>query len=379
MSIGEEIESLSKKVAQVKDDLQSEEATKLALVSPFIYKVLGYDIGNPKEVVPEHKADFRDGTCDKVDYALYLNAQPVIFFECKSAGASLDKKDISQLRKYFGACLPARIGVLTNGIQYWFFTDLEQPNVMDDRPFLEFDMNDPKEHLIPELKKLTRTLFDPIAFTEDARKLKDTKEIKTLISCEFSEPSDDFAKFIAGKLYASPGKRITSAMVDRVKPLTAQAIAQHIDDTVNEIWRRGKDSKKQKTEEEGPGQQVDVTPVPETDVPTDAEKEAYQIVRAILCQSVDPERIKYRDLKKGFTVLLDDKQTKPICRLYFDKDSKEVGLLDENKAETKQVIQQPSDIYRFSEALKAVAAHYLTRPVTNGNHAEENETPGGIA
>jgi predicted type IV restriction endonuclease len=276
MPISDEIQALAAKVAKVQEHLQTEEATKMALVVPFIYKVLGYDIGDPTQVVPEHKADFRDGTCDKVDYGLCRNGQPVIFFECKWSGSSLEKKDINQLKKYFRACLPARVGVLPNGIQYWFFTDLVQPNVMDDRPFLEFDMNDPREALIPELKKLTKAEFDPIAFTESARALKDTKEIKTLIDAEFSQPSDDFVKFFARKVYPA-GKQITAAVLERFKPLTAQAINQQLDDRMQEIWRRGKDSTAKKPDEGTTSQTGGEFPETklEVNVPTEEEKEAY--------------------------------------------------------------------------------------------------------
>jgi len=261
--------------------------------------------------------------------------------------------------------------VLTNGIQYWFFTDLVEPNVMDDRPFLEFDMSNPKEPLIPELKKLTKAEFDPIAFTEVARALKDTKEIKTLIDAEFSKPSDDFVKFFARKVYPA-GKQITAAVLERFKPLTEQAINQHLDDRMQEIWRRGKDSTVQPPPPDQPPPAPSIEPLP----PTDEEKEAYHIVRAILCQSVDPNRIKYRDLKKGFSVLLDDKQTKPICRLYLDSEPKEISLLDVNKNETRQAIQQLSEIYRFGEDLKAIAAHYLKKSVTTDNHMEEPSASG---
>lgn len=51
MDFSEKIAELSKKVKNLGDGLKSEEATKNALVMPFI-AALGYDVFNPSEVVP---------------------------------------------------------------------------------------------------------------------------------------------------------------------------------------------------------------------------------------------------------------------------------------------------------------------------------------
>ncbi len=372
MDFIDEIKALAAKIPQVKDQLQTEEATKIALIVPFIYRVLGYDVADPREFVPELCADWGTAKASKVDYGICIGGEPVILFECKWSGQDLQKKDENQLRDYFQACKSSRLGVVTNGIKYRFFTDLDDKNRMDERPFLEFDMSNPKEALVPELKKLTKSEFDPAMFTEFARALKYTKAIKTLIAEEFALPTDDFVKFFARKVYPA-GKQITATVLEQFKGLTQQAINQHLDDRMQEIWRRGKDSTSQKPSEELLEPHIDA-PKPESI--TDEEREAYQIVRAILCQVVSPKDIHPRKSKSRLDILFKDSNRTPLCRLYFDHEPKEAGLLDGNKAETRQPIQELSDIYNFSEQLKAIASHYLNKTVANGNHVEQPETPG---
>ena len=134
MDFIDHIRNLSQRAQKLRETLQTEEATKNALVLPFL-TALGYDVFDPTEVVPEFTADIGSKKGEKVDYAIIKDNQPIILIECKKAGTNLDNEHASQLFRYFTAVLPARIGILTDGIIYRFFTDLEQPNVMDTKPF----------------------------------------------------------------------------------------------------------------------------------------------------------------------------------------------------------------------------------------------------
>ncbi len=374
MDFIDEIKALAATIPRVRDRLKTEEATKLSLVVPFIYRVLGYNVSDPTEVVPELSADFGQAMATKVDYGIYMDNEPVMLFECKWCGQDLQKKDEDQLRKYFAASKSSRLGVVTNGIKYLFFTDLDDANVMDERPFLEFNLLDIKDPLVSELKKFTKANFHPDGLAESTRELRYMKEIKATIDKEFNAPSEDFVKFFAGEVYQ--GKKIVKKVLDQFTVLTKKALAEYIkekvDDRLKIAIRVG--------QEDGSGPQKEEPEQPAIGLPalpTDEEKEAYYIVRAILCQAVNPERIDYRKGKKRFDILLDNSNRNPICRFYLDDEPKEVGLLDANKTETRQVIQQPSEIYRFGEKLKAIANHYLNKTVTNGNHAEVPETLEG--
>ena len=138
--------------------VRTEEATKNALVMPFI-NALGYNVFDPREVIPEFVADIGTKKGEKVDYAVMRNGTPIILFECKSANTELDHVHISQLFRYFSVT-EARFGILTNGVLYRFFSDLEASNKMDSRPFLEIDLGDLHEPSIHELKKFAKQEFE---------------------------------------------------------------------------------------------------------------------------------------------------------------------------------------------------------------------------
>src|ERR1044071_7269994 len=123
MSFVEQLQALAIKTEKLCPVLETEEATKNALVMPLIH-MLGYDIFDPTEVIPEFTADVGIKKGEKVDYAVKKDGRLVMLFECKHCGAELNLKHASQLFRYF-AVTEARIGVLTNGIIYQFYTDLE--------------------------------------------------------------------------------------------------------------------------------------------------------------------------------------------------------------------------------------------------------------
>ena len=97
---------------------------------------------------------------EKVDYAIMKEGKPIILIECKPCNCDLDKEHASQLSRYF-TYTEARFGILTNGIIYRLFTDLEEPNIMDEKPFFEIDMSKIKDEQVKELKKFTKSSFDP--------------------------------------------------------------------------------------------------------------------------------------------------------------------------------------------------------------------------
>ena len=150
MEFQNKVKGLAERVANLKENIQTEEATKNAFIMPFI-QILGYDVFNPMEVIPEFTADIGIKKGEKVDYAILQDGNPIILVECKHWKENLDVHS-SQLHRYFHAT-KARFGLLTNGLKYRFYTDLEQKNVMDTEAFLEFDIENIKENVINELKK----------------------------------------------------------------------------------------------------------------------------------------------------------------------------------------------------------------------------------
>ncbi len=232
----EQVRKVSEKVITLKDsDLlkNNEQATKSALIVPLI-QTLGYDTSDPMEVYPEFGADAPDVKGQKVDYAILRDEKPIILIECKSVGENLNKPhNIAQLFLYFNAT-HARFGLLTNGVIYKFFTDIEKVNIMDSKPFFEFNMLDHQEADIAELRKFSKSIFQPNDLKDNASDLKYTNEIKKIIAEQFAEPSPEFIKFFLG--YGNPEPLYdgvkTQAVVNKFSDIVKRSLNQFLNEWV---------------------------------------------------------------------------------------------------------------------------------------------------
>ncbi len=348
MDFADRIRALAARIPEQCDHVLTEEATKSAFVMPFI-AALGYDVFDPREVTPELTADVGVKKGEKVDYAILRNGVPIMIFECKACTVALDETHVSQLFRYF-TVTPARIGILTNGIVYRFFSDLEEPNKMDSLPFLEVDLNSLDDASLAELGKFAKDQFDLEAIKANASDLKYTREIKRLINREIGDPSDEFVRFFASKVY--PG-RMTQAVREQFSQITKQALQQLISDRVSD---RLKAALKQEGEQGKAG-----TPPPPPPPPvrtTEDELHGYYIVQAILTQLVDPARVVMRDQLSYCAVLLDDNNRRPICRLWFNGPKKYVGVFDAEKHETRVPVTDLADIFRLRDQLVETVQRY---------------------
>jgi len=208
--------------------VRTEEAAKNAFVMPFI-SALGYDIHDPLEVIPEFTADAGVKQQEKVDYAIMKDGRPSILVECKSANVSLGKDHLSQLIRYY-AFTDARFGILTNGVEYRFFTDLRKRNVMDEEPFLVVNMLELSDDMVVEVCCFAKSAFDAQAIWDLVNtREKEQKELQIIrdnISREFTSPSRDlvriFARGVLGKGYQKPSEW------ERVTQLTRRVLVQHM-------------------------------------------------------------------------------------------------------------------------------------------------------
>ncbi len=157
MDFKDQFKQLAERVSNLKEQILTEEATKNAFIMPFI-QLLGYDVFNPLEVVPEMDCDISKKKGEKIDYAIMKDGEPVMLIECKHWKQDLNLHD-TQLARYFVSS-KARFGVLTNGVVYRFYTDLDKVNIMDKLPFLEIDVEKVKDSQIEELKKFHKSYFE---------------------------------------------------------------------------------------------------------------------------------------------------------------------------------------------------------------------------
>lgn len=346
MEFKEQIKQLGDKVLTLKDQINTEEATKSAFIMPFI-QILGYDLFNPIEVVPEFVTDFGAKNIEKVDYAIFKDKEPIMIIECKHHLENLDKH-YTQIHKYFHLT-KCRFAVLTNGIQYNFYTDLDLANKMDEKPFLSFDISTIKDQQIKELAKFHKSGFDVNSILTTASELKYTSAIKNVLSNELTNPSPEFVKYFISRVYEG---RATEKIIIQFTDLVKKTIDQTFHDIVNDRLMKAINQTKQQSEEIKKDEVVQSDEEENKIITTVDELNAYYIVKSILRTRIDVSHITNRDFVNFMSILFDDSIQKPICKLYLNSSKKKyIGIFDINKKETKNEISSLDDIYKYSAEL----------------------------
>ena len=236
MGFAEDLRQLAEQVRRRIANVKSEEATKQALILPFI-QVLGYDVYDPTEVQPEFISDFAKkkagGGFEKVDYAVHLGGRPAMLVECKVAGSEPEDAD-GQLARYFNATTTVKVGVVTNGTRYRFFTDLQAPNVMDPAPFLEFDILSFSDRDADNLRAFSKTTFNAAAVQSYAEDIIYSQRIMGLVDRTLRDPPEAFVRFLLSELDLVPG-RLTTKVIERFHPIVRKAVHS----TIVEMMTRG--------------------------------------------------------------------------------------------------------------------------------------------
>ena len=342
MEFEEKIKEFSTRIEKLQKSINTEEATKTSLIMPF-FSLLGYDVFNPTEFTPEYIADVGIKKGEKVDYAITINNQIAILIEAKSINENLQKHS-SQLFRYFGTTT-AKLAILTNGIIYKFFTDLDETNKMDSVPFLEINLLNLKDNDISELKKFCKENFDINIIINSASNLKYASSIKEVLSEELSNPSDDFIKLILNKGIYDGIK--TQNVIDKYRAILKKSINYYINSMVNQKLQNALNNSSAETNK-------DIAPeLAEEDgiVTTTEELESYYIVKSILSELINPNKLYYKDTYSYFSILYENKVTKWICRVYLKENVKFLIIPNADKKEIRYEIKNISDIYKFKQQL----------------------------
>lgn len=365
MDFKDQVVRLSDNIKKQKDKIATEEATKNAFIMPMI-AALGYDVFNPFEVVPEMDCDLIKKKGEKIDYAIMKDENPILLIECKHCKQDLNLHD-TQLQKYFVAS-KARFGVLTNGIEYRFYTDLEKIYIMDEKPFLIVNMLDLSDADIEQLKKFHKSYYNEEDVLSTANELKYTTEIKSILNNEFASPTAEFVRFFARQAYTSG--QITSKVIDMFTPLVKKSITSVINDIISDRLNTAIKNSEQTSDSL---QTIDNTSIntstEDTEkklpdgvvymdkesgvVTTQEELDAYNIVRSILRKSVDVSRITYKDYKSYFVVNIDNSQWFWICRVSIGARKKQIGIpVDQYKSCEWIQIDNMDDIFKYADRLE---------------------------
>jgi len=352
MDFNEQLCVFSNRIPKIVEGIKTEEATKTGLVMPFL-QILGYNVFDPTEVCPECIADVGIKKGEKIDYAIMQDGKPIILIECKTVGTDLATVHMSQLFRYFSVG-PAKIGILTNGVKYLFYSDCEALNKMDTKPFLDVDLLNLTEQSAENLKQFRKESFNVDKILPSAMNMKYIKAMKLILAQEMENPSQDFVKYFAHQIYDG---LLTKNVVNNFTEITKRALHQFINDIINDRLKSAMSPEipeQPKEIEENVEEESDI-------ITTDEEREGFLIVRAILSDTVDPTRVIMRDVKTYCGIILDDNNRKPICRLHFNSQTKRYITIFVNGKEEKYPITSTPDIYKYASQMRDVVKLYDTQ------------------
>ncbi len=356
------LEQLHQRVDALKDQINTEEATKNAFVMPFI-QIIGYDIFNPTEVIPEFICDIGTKKGEKIDYVIKKDGEPILIIECKHWKEKADAHN-SQLHRYFHVS-KSRFGVLTNGHVYNFYADLERPNIMDDKPFFTLDIANLKDSSLKILENFTKQGYNLDSILDSAEALKYIKAIRTEFEKELQEPSDELVRLLVNRFF---GKTLTASRLSTFKEYVKRAISNSINESISYRLKNALSMN-----DKIPSQRQDdmISPIDEHTelvkaITTEEEIEGSQIIKAILRERLPSSRIAFRDTQSYFGILLDDNNRKPLARLHFNFSKKYIELFHQGKdSGEKKLLESLDDIYDYRRELLATIDNYQQKTIVN--------------
>ncbi len=314
MAFSDDIAKVSEQVRKRADVVTGEESTKMGLIIPF-FSALGYDVFDPAEVIPEFIADFavkKSGQFEKVDYAIAINGVIVMIVEAKARNKKPEAHD-GQLKRYFNGLLATKLAVVTNGVEYRFFTDLRHENVMDDEAFFSFNILEYDQNQLDDLKIFHRDNFDTSFIKHRAEEMIYLTGMTQLVDNILRSPSDEFIRFLVAQLsaiaprYAIEGK-ITSKIIAKFHPIVKKSIQSSLVNLMTqsisrEIGQSGSSLEVKPGETEDVQDDLEQYP-DEVKVETTAEElEVFEKVRAIATGSAAYNlEVKYKDVISYFGI-----------------------------------------------------------------------------
>ncbi|WP_336020862.1 type I restriction endonuclease [Acinetobacter bereziniae] len=358
-------------VKKVGEHCSTEETTKQALILPLL-DILGFNPYDPTKVLAEFAADFPGvKATERVDYALYCNGQPVMFIEAKPYFSNLTNH-APQLSRYFNSSLGVTIGAITNGREWRFFTDLINPNVMDEKPFLTVDFTKADPEDLTQLAEFKHDNFHAEKLRFFAEENQYIQQFKTVIKKSINDVDIDFVRYVAQQ--ANIQRQLNAKFLESIQPFVQQAVQQAISDTVVKglssptiITAQPVEQKNQSASIKTTQNEEVVVPIvnPDNDkiITTKDEQELYSIISELF---PDVELIG-RDTESYYSVLYQGKNNRWLFR--YDVNRKRhtiqfaVPVDDQRRMELERAglevqnngqifIEKPEHIYRMIGILR---------------------------
>jgi predicted type IV restriction endonuclease len=335
MAFADDIAKVAEQVRKRAEAVSGEEGTKMGLIVPF-FSTLGYDVFDPTEVIPEYIADFaikKSGQMEKVDYAISINNAIVMLVEAKARDKKPEAHD-GQLKRYFNGLRSAKVAIITNGIEYLFFTDLRHENMMDEEPFFIFNVLDYDQKQVENLKFFHRENFDALVIKRHAEEMVYLSGMTQLVDNLLRSPSDEFIRFLVSQLgnvgsrYAIES-RINNRIIEKFRPIVKKSIQGSLVELMTQSINK---EMGQASYISSPIQLIEeveeIQDVPEQDLEdirvetTDEELEAFEKIKSIAARSnAHSLEVKYKDVVSYFGVNV-GKTTWWFLRLYLSPKKK---------------------------------------------------------
>lgn len=346
MTFKDDVADLARRAKSAMAVAQTEEATKNAIVMPFL-RALGFDVFDPMQVIPEYVADVGLKKGEKIDYAVKIGDRIEYLVEAKSVSTNLRDAQYSQLFRYFHTC-DANIGILTNGLQIWFFSDLDAPNKMDANPFFRFDLLDYDDNDLRELEKFHKANFSIENVKAAASSLKYLRGAMGFIERQWANPDEEFVRMVARDFYEG---QLRASVIETLKPIVRRAF--------DDLFRQ-RALKRIDTAFDGDAKGDALPTVDENKVETtEEEMQAFMIVRAIAAEVAPVSRIAIRDAQSYCAILFDDNNRKPIARLHFNGKTKFVTVFGADKEGVRHDIAGLEDIFTLRGHISAAVRQYV--------------------
>lgn len=362
------------RVKELSDHVKgNEQATKQSLIGP-LFTLLGYDLTDPRQCLPEYRADFgKDRSVKPIDWAFIQNGKPIFFVEAKEAGKKLAGFD-EQLADYFAKVPEVKLGILTNGIQWRFFTDLVNANVMDKEPFVKWDVLADEQPPVDFLKVLHRADFNPSLLRTFAQQ---THHQNLLVGelARLLEPSTEFTRLAVANIET---RNLTAAVLENWKPIVANAINE---------WAKQRALSSVLSRSTAVPAPADENASREARVETTQEELDAFAAFANIQRVLGAERpVAYEDTVSYFKVHIQDRRTWVICRLQAGRRRPNLWVpMTPERVQTMVKSQQVTspqsgwsciamdsiaDINKLGELLRAAYDHVKT---SRGKSAESAE------
>ena len=264
--------------------------------------------------------------------------KPSIFIECKTLNTRLSGKPYTQLSGYYKLAPEAKIGILTNGTQYHFYSrSLKNKNKLHENPFFTFDIENYSFSDIEKLSSFDKHIIDINKITLEAENSYFLEKFNEGLFKTLYKPEKEFLKLVHKNMgFDSMRDKSKNRIFNLLNSISLEEALEKIKIAEAKNSKSGI-------------------------LTTSDEIKSFDRIKTIistyhLFKKENLDRIGYRDFVNSFRVIVDNNKNKIICDLHFIKGKKFIEI-DKSKYELKNL--SANEISKHKKKLIDVAKNYL--------------------